>query len=79
MSSFITVFEASSDSARVEIDVPDRARLRSLKLRLRLPHGKSVAGAFAADGRRAGRVLADRQTIELPHAPGRLELEVRFR
>ncbi|HUF02404.1 MAG TPA: hypothetical protein VMN35_08265 [Gaiellaceae bacterium] len=71
--------EASSDSARVTVQVPDRSPLRSLKLRLRLPQGKKVAGVLTDDGRSVGRVLADRETIELPRAPGPLELEVRFR
>ena len=69
--------ETSVGSARVSLQVPDRKPLRSLRLRLRLPGGKRVA-AVSAGGLAVGRVLGDGETIELPRAPGPLELEVRF-
>lgn len=70
--------ESRRGSARVTLDVPDRAPLRSLKLRVRLPGGKRIASVLA-HGVPVGRVQRDGQTIELPRAPGRLELDVRFR
>jgi hypothetical protein len=70
--------EAATESARVSLDIPERAPLRSVKLRLRLPRGQKVAGAFAL-GEPVGRVLPDGETIELPRSPGALELEVRYR
>jgi hypothetical protein len=70
--------EASALSARVTLQIPDRKPLRSLKLRLRLPGGKRIEGVSEA-GLPVGRVLGDGETIDLPRAPGPLELEVRFR
>ena len=69
--------EASADSAHVSIEVPERSPLRSLKLRLRLPGGKRITGVSAA-GFPTGRVLADRETIELPRSSGTLELDVDY-
>jgi hypothetical protein len=70
--------EPATDSAQVTLTVPDRASLRSLRLRLRLPDGKRIREVLAA-GFPVGRVLPDGQTIELPRAPGLLELEIRYR
>ena len=71
--------EAGTEEARVTVSVPDRRPLRRLRLRLRLPDGKRVAAVHDAGGLRVGRVLADRETIELPTAPGTLVLAVDVR
>ncbi|CAN5205031.1 hypothetical protein BH20ACT13_BH20ACT13_15850 [soil metagenome] len=69
--------EAGADSARVSIDVPERAPLAALRLRLRLPGGKRIS-EMLRDGLPYGRVLEDGETLALPPVPGALELEVRF-
>ena len=71
--------ESAERSVRVSLQVPDRAPLRSLRLRLRLPHGKRVASVLRDGVARYGRVLGDRETIVLPPRPGPLELDVRLR
>ncbi|HSJ94241.1 MAG TPA: hypothetical protein VK896_09425 [Gaiellaceae bacterium] len=67
--------EAEMDAAEVTLEVPGRARLATLRLRLRLPDGKRVLSVLR-DGVPYGRVLADRQTIDLPPTPGALALQV---
>jgi hypothetical protein len=67
----------SSNSAHVSIDVPERAPLQTLRLRLRLPRGTRIA-ELLLDGAPYSRVLADGETIVLPPRPGPLELEARF-
>lgn len=70
--------EAGAGSARATIDVPGEAPLRSLRLRLRLPHGQRIA-SVTLNGTRHSRVLADGATIVLPTEAGQLELEATFR
>jgi hypothetical protein len=67
--------EATADSAHVTVDIPGRERLRSLRLRLRLPRGKTIAEVLA-DGVPLRRVDRKSGTITLPTRPGPLELEV---
>ncbi|MFO7571828.1 MAG: hypothetical protein R6W48_04410 [Gaiellaceae bacterium] len=69
---------AGPESAAVTLTIPDRAPLRMLRLRLRLPGGKRIASVLS-DGIPYGRVLADGQTVEVPPVAGNLRLEVRFR
>jgi hypothetical protein len=69
--------ETTGRSARVSLEVPDRAPLRTLRLRLRLPRGTQI-GRLLLDGRRYGRILRDGETIVLPTTPGPLELEARL-
>ena len=69
--------EAGVDSAQVSIDVPERAPLAALRLRLRLPGGKRISEVLR-DGLPYGRVLEDGETLALPPQPGALELEVRY-
>ncbi len=63
------------DSVHVDLDVPDRAPLRTLRLRLRLPGGERISDVTMDDvpleqfDSRTG-------TIELPPAAGTHELEV---
>jgi hypothetical protein len=66
--------ETGESSASVSIDVPERAPLETLRLRLRLPRGKRIA-SLTLDGAPYGRVLADGETIVLPTTPGPLQLE----
>jgi hypothetical protein len=70
--------ETTADTARVLIDVPHRAPIRALRLRLRPPRGARIAqlllNGFPHDG-----VLADGETVVLPTTPGPVELEARFR
>jgi hypothetical protein len=69
--------DATADSAHVTIEIPGRERLRSLRLRLRLPRGKTI-GSVLADGMPLSRVDRKSGTIALPTRPGPLELEVAF-
>jgi hypothetical protein len=64
-------------SMHVSLDVPGRAPLRSLALRLRLPRGDRISHA-ALDGRPFGRFDAATATIDLPPAPGHRDLVVWF-
>ena len=61
----------------MSIEVPERAPLETLRLRLRVPGGKRIA-SLTLDGAPYDRVLADGQTIVLPTTPGTLQLEARF-
>ena len=56
-------------TVRVSIDVPGRAPVRSLRLRLRLPSGDRVVGVTVG-----GRGVARSTTFGLPTRPGRLEV-----
>jgi hypothetical protein len=67
----------TKDSVRVTIDVPGRAALRTLSLRLRLPGGNRIS-SVALGGRPFRRFDPQTETIELPHGPGRLRLVVGF-
>jgi hypothetical protein len=62
---------------RVSVDVPGRAPLRTLSLRLRLPRGTSVI-EVVVDGRRVKKFDRRTATVELPVRPGRLELVARL-
>jgi hypothetical protein len=66
---------ASDGSVRALIDVPRRARPRTLALRLRLSRGSRIAGVVL-DGRPLRRFDARTGTIKLPTAGHRLELTV---
>lgn len=61
--------ESSGRTVRVSIDVPRRAPLNSLRLRLRLPSGDRVVD-MTVDGRRT----APSATVGLPTRPGHLEV-----
>jgi hypothetical protein len=65
---------ASRDSVRVSIDVPERAELRTLSLRLRLPRRSRITSVLL-DGLPYGRL--EGETIALPPRPGRVELIAR--
>jgi hypothetical protein len=69
--------ETSATSANVSIEVPERAPLESLRLRLRLPRGERIAEVLL-DGVPYDRLLPDGETIVLPPRAGPLQLEVRF-
>jgi hypothetical protein len=70
--------ETGASSASVSLDVPDRAPLETLRLRLRLPRGARI-DTVLLDGAPYGRVLADGETIVLPPRPGPMRLEASFR
>jgi hypothetical protein len=70
--------ETTASSANVSIDVPDRAPLASLRLRLRLPPGARI-GEVLLDGSPYDRVLHDGETIVLPPRPGPMRLEAQVR
>ena len=61
---------------RIRVDVPGRAPLRTLRLRLRLPRGHIAAVTLG--GRPYTRFDARTQTIDLPRRPGRVDLVVRL-
>lgn len=69
--------QAAKDSVRVSIDVPRRAALRTLSLRLRLPGGNRLS-TVALDGRPFRRFDPQTATIELPRRAGLLKLVVGF-
>jgi hypothetical protein len=64
--------------ARVLLEVPDRAPLRTLRLRLRLPRDTGIA-ELRLNGAPYDRLLADGETIVLPTAPGTVGLEATLR
>jgi hypothetical protein len=66
----------STDRAvRVSLDVPQRAPLRTLSLRLRLPHGDRIS-SVVVDGRPVPG-LVHAETFDLPHRAGHLEVVAR--
>ena len=69
--------DAGAGSASVSLTVPDRAPMRSLRLRLRLPAGKRISGALY-DGTTIRRVDAETGTLTLPTTPGEHELFVEY-
>jgi hypothetical protein len=66
--------EAHEASVQISLDVPGRGRPRLLRLRLRLPGGKRIAGV-SLDTRPLRQFGA--QTIRLPRLAGRHQLVVR--
>jgi len=64
-------------SAHVSLAVPNRAPLRTLSLRLRLPHGNRIS-SVALDGRPFRRFDPETETIDLSGRAGRLDLVVGF-
>jgi hypothetical protein len=69
--------DTGPESALVSLDVPGRAPLRSLSLRLRLPGGKRIATVLL-NGAPYDRFDAGSETIDLPPQAGHLDLEVSF-
>ena len=67
---------SSARDLQAVVDVPRRARIRSLRLHLRLPAGRRVA-AVTLDGRPYARFDARHEVIELSGEAGRLVLVVR--
>jgi hypothetical protein len=70
--------ESQARSIRVALEVPSRAPLRTLKLRLRLPRGNRITNV-ALNGRPFRRFNARRETIDLSGQTGSLELVVGYR
>jgi hypothetical protein len=68
--------ESASRSVRVSLDLPRRAPLRLLRLRLRLPKGSRIVSA-AVNGHAAG-ALRIPETIELPTRAGHVEIVARI-
>jgi hypothetical protein len=65
------------DTAQVELNVPSRARLGSLRLRLRLPTGKRISSVlYDVDELRTFDPKTG--TISLPTRPGQHELDVQL-
>ena len=64
---------STTRAVHVLLDVPQRAPLRMLSLRLRLPRGTRVTGVLL-DGRRVDSFDSRTATVGLPVRPGRLEL-----
>ena len=62
---------------RVSIDVPVRAGMRRLTLRLRVPRGARITGVVL-NGRPFARFDPGHETIDLSSRRGRLELVVRY-
>jgi hypothetical protein len=66
----------STDRAvRISLDVPQRAPLSALSLRLRLPHGDRISGVVV-NGRPVSG-FSKAETFDLPHRPGHLEVVAR--
>ena len=70
--------DSRARSVHVSLDVPDRAPLRTLRLRLRLPPGNRMTDA-ALDGRPFHRIDPRAETIDLSGQAGNLELVVAYR
>jgi hypothetical protein len=69
--------ESGADSVLVSLDVPERAPLQSLSIRLRLPGGKRIASVLV-DGTPHERFDASSGTIALSPRPGHVDLQVRL-
>jgi hypothetical protein len=67
--------EARASAVHATVDVPSRARPRSLRLRVRLPRGHRVTNV-TVDGRRLDRVDVASGTIDLSGRSGRLQVVV---
>jgi hypothetical protein len=63
---------------RASIAVPNRAPLRTLTLRLRLPRGHRIS-SVSLDGRPWRRFDRETGTIELPTRAGQLDLVAHLR
>jgi hypothetical protein len=70
--------DSTDTSAYVSLTVPDRAPLRTLRLRLRLPDGKRISGV-QLDGRILSRFDPETGTIQIPPQAGAHELQVDLR
>jgi hypothetical protein len=70
--------ESQARSIRVALEVPSRAPLRTLKLRLRLPRGNRITNVVL-NGRPFRRFNARAETIDLSGQTGTLELVVGYR
>ncbi len=68
--------DAARDTLRAELEVPERARPRTLRLRLRLPKPGRITSVLV-DGRPSTRFDALTETIDLSGRRGRVRLEVR--
>ncbi len=62
-----------AEASTASIDVPDRERLRSLRLRLRLPDGRRIRDGVRR--RRPATRPADGAAIVLPARPGHVDVE----
>jgi hypothetical protein len=62
--------QARERSIAITVDVPRRAPLRTLALRLRLPRGDRLVGVHL--GRR--QLMVRGETVQLPTSPGRISL-----
>ena len=69
--------EREADSVHVELNVPGRARLGSLRLRLRLPNGERIASVLY-DVTDVRGFDPGSGTITLPTRPGRHDVEVQL-
>jgi hypothetical protein len=70
--------ESTAGSVRASIAVPNRAPLRTLTLRLRLPRGHRIS-SVSLDGRPWRRFDRETGTIELPTRAGQLDLVAHLR
>jgi hypothetical protein len=68
---------ADADAVHVELNVPKRARLGALRLRLRLPNGKRISSVLY-DWSDVRTFDPESGTIRLPTQPGEHELEVQL-
>jgi hypothetical protein len=68
---------ATREAVGVSVDVPERARPRAVRLRLRLP-SRSRITAVLLDGRPYSRFDQRTGTIDLSGRRGRIQLEVRL-
>jgi hypothetical protein len=69
--------ELLARSVRLSIEVPERARGKTVLIRLRLPSGRRIS-EVAVDGRAFWRFDAGAETIDLTGKAGRHELAVRW-
>lgn len=68
---------ADADAVHVELNLPSRARLGSLRIRLRLPNGKHISSVlYDLNGVRT--FDAKSGTISLPTRSGQHEVEVQL-
>jgi hypothetical protein len=67
---------SSKGSVAVTLNVPSRARLQTLRLRLRLPHAQRIA-SVSLNGRPFSRFSSSNATIDLSGLTGSLEIAVK--